>query len=278
MTALDPLRECHDTKTEIIQWKEFIIDLEPSQAVEIKNVAFAYQQRDILKNVNLSVPRGDFATIVGPNGGGKTTLLKLLLGLLKPSSGTIKIFNDTPTKSRAKIGYMPQYSHLDMQFPVTVMDVALMGRLSKCRWGRYSNHDKDAATNALGEVKMDAYRKTHFNALSGGQKQRVLIARALCSEPQLLLLDEPTSNIDQESERDLYNILNRLNQRMTILLVSHDLGFTSQVVKSVICVNRQVVIHPTTTMDGTMIKDIYGGDLKMIRHDHRCCEMGHIHD
>jgi len=259
-------------------WKEVINIVEPSQAVDIKNASFAYQQKKVLKDVNLSVPRGDFATIVGPNGGGKTTLLKLLLGLLKPNSGTIKIFGKPPEKNRYKIGYMPQYSHLDMQFPVTVMDVALMGRLGKRRWDRYSTLDRDAASAALGEVKMDTFKKTHFNALSGGQKQRVLIARALCSEPELLLLDEPTSNIDQESEKDLYNILKRLNQRMTILLVSHDLGFTSQVVKSVICVNRQVVIHPTTTIDGTMIKDIYGGDLKMIRHDHRCCEMGHIHD
>jgi len=265
-------------KNRIIQWKEFIIIVEPSKAVEIKNASFIYHQEEILKDVNLTVPQGDFATIVGPNGGGKTTLLKLLLGLLKPSTGTIKIFNEAPVKSRSKIGYMPQHSDLDMQFPVTVMDVALMGRLSKCRWGRYSKQDKEAAATALGEVKMGSYKKTHFNALSGGQKQRVLIARALCSEPELLLLDEPTSNIDQESEKDLYNILNRLNRRMTILLVSHDLGFTSQVVKSVICVNRQVVIHPTTTMDGTMIKDIYGGDFKMIRHDHRCGEMGHTHD
>ena len=252
--------------------------MEPTQAVEIKNMSFAYQNRNVLKDVNLTVPRGDFATLVGPNGGGKPTLLKLLLGLLTPSSGTIRIFDTTPVKSRTKIGYMPQYSHLDMQFPVTVMDVALMGRLGKGGWDRYSSRDTACAAMALEEVKMDTFKNSHFNALSGGQKQRVLIARALCSEPELLLLDEPTSNIDQESEQDLFKILSRLNQRMTILLVSHDLGFTSQVVKSVICVNRQVVIHPTTTMDGTMIKDIYGGDLKMIRHDHRCCEMGHIHD
>mgnify|MGYP000312491707 CR=1 FL=1 len=252
--------------------------MEPTQAVEIKNMSFAYQNRNVLKDVNLTVPRGDFATIVGPNGGGKTTLLKLLLGLLTPSSGTIRIFDTTPVKSRTKIGYMPQYSHLDMQFPVTVMDVALMGRLGKGGWDRYSSRDTACAAMALEEVKMDTFKNSHFNALSGGQKQRVLIARALCSEPELLLLDEPTSNIDQESEQDLFKILSRLNQRMTILLVSHDLGFSSLVVKSVICVSRQVVIHPTTTMDGTMIKDIYGGDLKMIRHDHRCCEMGHIHD
>lgn len=258
--------------------KEFITVLESAPVVEIENVSFAYQRRNVLKDVDLTVPHREFAAIVGPNGGGKTTLLKLLLGLLKPDTGTIKILGAAPEKSRIEIGYMPQYSHLDLQFPVTVMDVALMGRIGKTSWGRYSKKDRERAVGALAEVKMDAFKKTHFNALSGGQKQRVLIARALCSEPKLLLLDEPTSNIDQESEQDLFKILEELNRHMTILLVSHDLGFVSTVVKSVICVNRQVVIHPTTLMDGTMVKDIYGGDFKMVRHDHRCCEVGHIHE
>ena len=252
--------------------------MKPSSLIEIKNVSFAYQKKKVLKDVNLTVSHGEFAAIVGPNGGGKTTLLKLLLGLLKPDTGTIEMMGARPEKNRLKIGYMPQYSHLDLQFPVTVMDVALMGRLGKGSWGRYSRKDRDAAAQALAQVKMDSFAKNHFNALSGGQKQRVLIARALCSEPKLLLLDEPTSNIDQESEQDLFKILEQLNHQMTILLVSHDLGFVSTVVKSVICVNRQVVIHPTTLMNGTLVKDIYGGDLKMVRHDHRCCEMGHIYD
>ncbi len=244
----------------------------------LEDVSFSYGQRDVLKDVNLTIPKGEFATIVGPNGGGKTTLLKLLLGLLKPCKGRIKIFGRSPEKSRLKMGYMPQYSHLDVQFPVTVMDVVLMGRLGRRFLGGYSRDDRDAAARALEEVRLIDERSTHFNALSGGQKQRVLIARALCSDPELLLLDEPTSNIDQESEENFFQILDDLNNRMTILLVSHDIGFTSQVVKSVICVNQKVVIHPTTKMDGTLIKDIYGGDFRMIRHDHRCCDKGHFYD
>lgn len=244
----------------------------------LEDVSFSYGKRAVLKDVNLTISAGEFATIVGPNGGGKTTLLKLLLGLLKPSTGRIEIFGHAPEKSRLRMGYMPQYSHLDVQFPVTVMDVVLMGRLGKRFLGGYTRNDVDAATKALEEVRLIDERATHFNALSGGQKQRVLIARALCSDPELLLLDEPTSNIDQESEESFFQILDALNARMTILLVSHDVGFTSQVVKSVICVNEKVVIHPTTKMDGTLIKDIYGGDFRMIRHDHRCCEMGHIND
>ncbi|MEA1969893.1 MAG: ABC transporter ATP-binding protein [Thermodesulfobacteriota bacterium] len=251
--------------------------MKSDNAALLKDVSFSYRNRKIIENVNIKIPHGEFATIVGPNGGGKTTLLKLLLGLLKPDTGTIEIFGKTPEKSRFNVGYMPQYSKLDMQFPVTVMDVVLMGRLTRKIWGRYSKKDRKSASDALNEVRLIDFATRHFSELSGGQKQRVLIARALCSDPRLLLLDEPTSNIDHETEQVFFEMLERLNSRMTILLVSHDLGFASQKVKSVICVNRQVVIHPTTEMDGTKIKDIYGGDFKMIRHDHRCSEKGHIH-
>ena len=252
--------------------------MKSDHAVILRDVSFSYNRNLVLDNICLSVEQGDFATIVGPNGGGKTTLLKLFLGLLKPDKGSVEILGQSPEKSRLKVGYMPQYSNLDMQFPVNVMDVVLMGRLGNSFWGRYSKKDRIEAEKALEEVNLKDYRTNHFSQLSGGQKQRVLIARALCSDPELLLLDEPTSNVDKESEQALFTLLKKLNKRMTILLVSHDLGFTSQVVKSVICVNRKVNIHPTTTMDGNLIKDVYGGDLKMIRHDHRCSEKGHSHD
>ena len=242
-----------------------------------ENISFSYQKRPILEEVNLRITNGEFASIVGPNGGGKTTLLKLMLGLLKPSTGTITIFGAPPEQAREKIGYMPQYAHLDMNFPATVMDVVLMGRLSKKKlW--FSKQDKEKAHTAIDEMDMAPHIHSGFNELSGGQKQRVLIARALCSNPSILLLDEPTANVDHETEENLFSILQKLNTHMTILLVSHDLGFVSKYVKSVICVNRQVVIHPTTEMDGALIKDIYHGDLKMVRHDHRCSEGGHCHD
>ena len=130
----------------------------------------------------------------------------------------------------------------------------------------------------LDQVDMTPYSKTGFNELSGGQKQRILIARALCSSPDILLLDEPTANVDHETEENLLSILQKLNTTTTILLVSHDLGFVSKYVKSVICVNLNVVIHPTTLVNGELIKNIYNGDLKMVRHDHRCSDEGHIHD
>ncbi len=243
----------------------------------LDNVAFAYKQRNILEDVNLVIQKGEFASIVGPNGGGKTTLLKLILGLIKPDRGTIRIFNKSPDKVRHKIGYMPQYAHIDMNFPASVMDVVLMGRLGKRNlW--FSGKDRAKALESIDQVGMNAFTKTGFNELSGGQKQRILIARALCSSPDILLLDEPTANVDHQTEENLLSILQKLNEKITILLVSHDLGFVSKYVKSVICVNLNVVIHPTTLVNGELIKNIYNGDLKMVRHDHRCSDEGHSHD
>jgi zinc transport system ATP-binding protein len=246
--------------------------------IEINDLSFSYNGVPVLEDVNLKVEHGEFATIVGPNGGGKTTLLKLLLGILKPGKGDITVLGRSPEKARLKMGYMPQHADLDPQFPVTVMDVVLLGRLGGRLGGRYSRTDRQLAWKALEEVQLASVAQNPFNRLSGGQKQRALIARALCCNPEMLLLDEPTANIDPEVEENLLTILQELNRRMTILLVSHDMGFVSRVVKSVICVNRQVLIHPTSRVDGTLIKDVYGDDYCMVRHDHRCSEKGHFHD
>ena len=253
------------------------MDTENDHEIILDDISFAYKQLNVLENVDLVIEKGEFASIVGPNGGGKTTLLKLILGLLKPNKGRITIFGKPPDQVRQRLGYMPQYAHLDMAFPASVMDVVLMGRLKKSSlW--FSKKDRTAVFNAINEVGMSDFVNTGFNELSGGQKQRILIARALCNSPDILLLDEPTANVDIQTEENLFSILQKLNSKMTILLVSHDLGFVSQYVKSVICVNRRVVIHPTTLVNGAIIKDIYHGDLKMVRHDHRCSKEGHTHD
>jgi zinc transport system ATP-binding protein len=246
--------------------------------IAINDVSFRYGREPVLESVTIVVRRYDFSSIVGPNGSGKTTLLKLLLGLLPPATGTISVFGKAPEKARRHIGYMPQYIHLDMKYPVTVTDVVMMGRLKGNLGLRFSKKDREIASRALEEVRLQDLSDRSFNELSGGQRQRVLIARALACEPDILLLDEPTSNMDPEVEEALFTILSDLNKRMTILLVTHDLGFVSQVVKSVICVNRRVVVHPTTAINGAMINEIYGGDLRMIRHDHICSERGHINE
>ena len=244
----------------------------------LSNVTFAYHKEPILEDVTFTIARLDFATVVGPNGSGKTTLLKLLVGLECPTEGTIQVLGKSPQKSRLSVGYMPQFTSFDMDFPITVLEFVLMGRLRNSLFSRYSNKDRKIAYSVLEEVALVELAQRQVGRLSGGQRQRALLARALCCDPKLLLLDEPTANIDPTGEESLFEILERLNKRMTIILVSHDLGFVSQVVKSVICVNRKVVVHPTSEVNGAIIKEIYGGDLRLIRHDHRCSEGGHHHD
>lgn len=241
--------------------------------IRIKELSFGYTRQPILENVNLNVSSKEFASIVGPNGGGKTTLLKLILGLLQPARGHIQVLGGTPEKVRHHIGYMPQHAYLDMQFPATVQDVVLMGRLSgKKFW--FWKKDRASTLKALEKVDMADYINSGFSALSGGQKQRVLIARALCTQPRMLILDEPTANVDNETGETLFSILSELNREMTILLVSHDIGLVSKYVKHVICVNRQVVTHPTAKLEGALIKDIYDGEFKLVRHDRRCIQEG----
>lgn len=245
--------------------------------ITLEHVSFAFNGVRVLEDVSFEVHERELISIVGPNGGGKTTLLKLILGLIPPTSGLIRVFGDSPGRVRRRIGYTPQHALYDPQFPVTVLDVVLMGRLGQ-RWGgRYSKADNHAAMEALEEMGLQDANAQPFHSLSGGQRQRALIARALVSDPDLLLLDEPTSSMDLAVESRLLDILRELNQRMTILMVSHDLGFVSSMVRSVICVNRTVVFHPTSDITGEIIKEVYGGDYRMIRHDHRCAEEGHEH-
>jgi len=243
--------------------------------IVLENVDFSYDQELILDNVNLAISSREFIGIIGPNGGGKTTLLRLILGLLTPNRGTVRVFGQPPEKVRNRIGYVPQHLQFDQHFPATVFDIVLMGRVGRSPFGRISKEGKEAAEEALAAVELSAYKKRSFAGLSGGQRQRVLIARALASDPQLLLFDEPTANVDSSSGEKLYQILTELNKRMTILVVSHDIGFVHHHITSVACVNHQVVIHPTSSLDGRNIIDMYGHDLSLIRHDHRCSEEGH---
>ncbi len=246
-------------------------------AIEISDVSFNYDGREILSEVNLSIWPFDSICIVGPNGGGKTTLMKLIIGLLTPKKGEVRLFGKRPDEARKLIGYVPQYAVYDKQFPISVKEVVCMGRLGNSVTGRYSRNDWNRTMDALKEVGLLEFAERSFSALSGGQRQRVLIARALASGGEILILDEPTANIDQESESHLFDLLKELNQRMTILMVTHDVGFASKFFKRIACVNRQVVIHPTSELTGELIKEMYGGDFRMIRHDHTCSREGHTH-
>ena len=245
------------------------MDMEQNQIVKFKDVCFAYDRAPVLEDVNFTIQERTFISIVGPNAGGKTTLLKLMLGLLKPSRGIVEVCGQTPEQARPRIGYMPQYVQFDPNFPVTVLDVVLMGRLGNgTRFGPYRKTDKDIAMEALNKLEMDKARNRPFMALSGGQRQRVLIARALTAEPELLLLDEPTANVDMAVETELFELLNTMSETITVVVVSHDLGFVSQYVQSVVCVNGRVMMHPTTAVTGEVISALYGADVRMVRHNH----------
>lgn len=209
-------------------------------AIEVENLSFGYQPDVfVLENINWKVEEGQSVALVGPNGGGKTTLLKVILGLCQPLSGTVKVFGVTPDKALGYISYVPQNMAFDKQFPINVLDVVLMGRLAHLPWyGRFGKEDVELAQAALETVGLKDKASAAFGELSGGQRQRVLIARALVSNPRLLLLDEPTASVDVNAEKEIYSILNNLQGKMTILMVTHDLQTAMDNVGSVALVQR----------------------------------------
>ena len=240
-------------------------------AIEISDLWFTYDGPPVLREVNLRVAAGEQVCMVGPNGGGKTTLLKLILGLLRPGRGRVLVFGQTPRAARRRIGYAPQHAAYDPRFPVSVMDVTLMGCLGKAgAIGPYARSDRMAAAAALEQVGLYPLRKRGFSDLSGGQRQRVLIARALAAKPDVLLLDEPTANLDIGVEAEFQDLLQHLGDRMTLVVVSHDVGFVSQLVDKVVCVRSTVAVHPMAELTGEMMRDLYGQDVRLIRHDHNC--------
>jgi zinc transport system ATP-binding protein len=245
--------------------------------ITFRDVSFSYDGPAVIENASFEIGEKDSICVVGPNGGGKTTLLRLILGLEKPDSGSIEIFGESPKAARGKIGYMPQYLNFDPRFPISVLDVALMGRLSSGGLGPYKKEDREAAMRALSEVSLEDCARQAFSSLSGGQRQRVLIARALACEPALLLLDEPTANVDQAVEAQLLDSLQQLSKKLSILLVSHNLGFVSALVDHVLCVNRSVHVHPTTKMTGHTLAELFGGDVSIVRHDQDCPDGEHVH-
>jgi len=236
--------------------------------VFLNNVSFAYENLQVLEEVELAIEKNDFVWVVGPNGGGKTTLMKLILGILSPDTGRIRVFGKSPRQARSRIGYMPQTVHVDPLFPATVLDVALMGRLGNgARFGFYRKKDRTAAEKALDEVGLLKLKKEAYSSLSGGQQRRLLIARALACEPELLILDEPTANLDLVVEKDLFKLLRKLNESLTIIMVSHDPAIVSEFVQRVVCVNRRVSEHPTCEIEGSYLGDLYKGELRLVRHD-----------
>ena len=226
--------------------------------VEIKNVWFAYNGQTVLEDVSLDIRQGDFIAMIGPNGGGKTTLLKLMLGLLRPNKGAIRVLGDPTAKASHHIGYVSQDVDINRSFPITAIDVVLMGKLEPGkRWVKSSVQDRTDALDALERMEVADYASSKIGELSGGQRQRVFIARALVTQPKVLLLDEPTASIDTKGQAEFYRLLKTLNKDIPILVVSHDLVAISTYVKSVACVNKRLHYHNQAEITGEMLEEMY---------------------
>ncbi len=238
-------------------------------AIEIEQLNFRFSGPAILSDITLTIESGEFLALVGPNGGGKTTLIKLILGLLKPTSGKIKVLGKTPQTASSSIGYVSQYPTFQRDFPITVEDVVELGTVSKkLQFWPFGKKANSAVTQALEETGIEHLRKETIDTLSGGQIQRVQVARALASKPQILLLDEPTANIDQRGEAEIFDLLKALNDRLTIIVISHDIGFISAYVKRVACLNQTLVCHQPEEIDNEQLEQLYGQPIHMIHHHH----------
>lgn len=237
-------------------------------AIEIKNLSAGYDSETIIENVNLQINHKDFFGIIGPNGGGKSTLLKAILGLITIQKGSIRIFGKPPERGRKYVGYVPQYAEFDKHFPISVWDVILMGRRSIrgiSPW--YSQKDKQAAEHALKKVELLDCKNRHISELSGGQRQRVFIARALAANPRILLLDEPTASVDKDMQETIYQFLQEINKKITIVLVTHDIGVLSSYVNRVSCMNRYLFTHDDDRyISAEMIEKAYSCPVELIAH------------
>ena len=240
---------------------------DPREVISIRHLWAGYDGEPVLEDVNLSVRELDFIGLIGPNGGGKTTLLKVLLGLLAPMRGKVRVMGKDVVEGRQHIGYVPQLAEFDRDFPISVWDVAQMGRLGRRPLlQRYTAEDDEAVAQALHRVDMLDLRDRPIGALSGGQRRRVYIARALTTEPEILLLDEPMAGVDPQVSDTIYELLGRLNERITILLISHDMSAVSAHVKTVGCLNRRLFYHGEKQITLDMMQVAYGCPIDLIAH------------
>ncbi|MBI5123663.1 metal ABC transporter ATP-binding protein [Candidatus Roizmanbacteria bacterium] len=246
--------------------------------IELNAIYFSYDGHEkTLDNISFALHKGDYLGIIGPNGGGKSTLLKIMLGLLKPTSGSIKLFGQTikDFKDWSKIGYVPQKAaYFDNNFPATVKEVVAMGRYAKKGLFRFlTKADDEKIDKALEQVDMHNYKNKQIGNLSGGQQQRIFIARALATEPEVIFLDEPTAGVDVSNQEQFYELLRKLNRELdlTLVLVSHELDVVAKEATEVACINSQLISYctPSELAKQGKLEQIYGHDLKYILHQHQ---------
>jgi len=246
--------------------------------IELKNVSFKYNDKLVLDQINLNINRGSFIGLVGPNGGGKTTLIKIILGLIKPDQGSVNILHQpiSEFKDWNRIGFVSQKANsFNKGFPATVFEVVSMGLTAKIGYFKFfTKHHRAQVLHAIKQVGMEDYAHENIGQLSGGQQQRVFIARALVSEPELLILDEPTVGVDFKNVEHFYQLLHRLNieQKITLLLVTHDTGVMTKYATDIVCLNQTLHFHGQpkeyTSLSDKELSNIYGHPVNTVIHDH----------
>lgn len=237
-----------------------------SPVVSLEGVNFTYGSTEVLRDVNFELEQGDFVGIIGPNAGGKTTLLKIVLGLLSPDSGRVTVLGGNPRDARGQVGYVPQYAKFDRSFPIRVRTAVAMGTLGP--GGSRSPKATGAVDRALARVDLEDVADRQIGALSGGQLQRALIARALVAGPKLLLLDEPTASLDTRIGRSVYELLEELAEEITVVLVSHDIGVISRHVRTIACLNVDMHYHRSKELTPEMVEAAYGCPVDLVAHGH----------
>jgi zinc transport system ATP-binding protein len=245
-------------------------------AIQIKGLNKSFNNLSILEDVNLEIAANEFVSLIGPNGGGKTVLIKLILGLIKPDDGVIKVLGLPPEKARGQVGYVPQYPRFDFEFPISVFDMVLTGRqIKRPIFARYNREDRRAVKVALEKVEISDLADRQIGKLSGGQVQRALIARAIVADPKVLLADEPTASLDPQMGQCVHELLSELSSEMAVVLVSHDIGVISNYVTSVACLNRTLLYQPAGEPTREMIEAVYHCPVHLMPPH---CDCEHPHD
>jgi len=236
--------------------------------IHLEDVWFSFNGTPALEGVSLDIYERDFLGIIGPNGGGKTTLLKLILGLLAPDRGMIRIMGEPPERHRTDIGYVPQYRTFDFGYPISVIEVVLMGRLGHIHrpFRKYRLEDRKIAEECLAMMDIADIADRQVDQLSGGQQQKVILARALATEPRVLLLDEPTNQVDVRTEVHFFEILRQLHEDMAIVLVTHDIGAVSIYVDRIACLNRRLFVHDSGEITEDVLAETYQCPVELIAH------------